>query len=158
MNSISGSADSGRTCQAPGCASPLPAGRRRFCSDLCRVRGQRSERRYESGEVGQAVIRMIRALARDLGAADLDELGTLWRVRGAAEQAAVEAIDRLRASYSWAELAAELGTSKQALSQWYKRRTTPYSGASARPPGGPLQGGADSDPGVNSTFTGQAAP
>ena len=66
---------------------------------------------------------MIRALVRDLGAADVDELGTLWRVRAAADAAVTDAIDRLHAKgYSWAEMAAQTGVSRQSLYEWRQRR------------------------------------
>jgi transposase-like protein len=82
---------------------------------------------------------MIRAVARDLGAADVDELGTLWRVRAAADQAVTDAIDRLHAKgYSWAEMAGQTGVSRQSLYEWRQRR-----------PG---------QPGVRETMTRDGAP
>lgn len=111
------------TCAAPGCGRPLTGRRRRFCSDLCRIRGQRAERVTETGEFGRAAIRMIRTMARRVGASDLAEFGAMWEVRAEAERAAADAIDGLRASgFSWGEIAAEVGVSKQAVHQWRKRR------------------------------------
>lgn len=113
---------SGRACQAPGCGRELPAGRRRFCSDLCRVRGQRAERRYDSGEVGQAAIRLIRAAARRAGASDVAEFGVLWDVRAEVDRACTEAIGQLRTEgFSWTEIAAEADQSRQGVTQWYQR-------------------------------------
>ncbi len=60
--SIALGAVSGRACEAPNCGRELPPGRRRFCWDLCRVRGQRSERRTETGEFGLMVVRMIQTM------------------------------------------------------------------------------------------------
>jgi hypothetical protein len=112
-----------RACQAPGCDRELTGQRRRFCCDLCRVRGQRAERVTENGEFGKAAIRMIAALARRVGGSDIAQFGALWEVRGAADQAAVDAIDGLRSKgFSWGSLAAEAGMSRQALCQWYQRR------------------------------------
>ncbi len=121
--SVGRGGDSGRPCEAPGCGRTLPPGRRRFCSDLCRVRGQRAERRMDPGEFGQAVIRMIRAIPRRAGDSDLVEFAMLWEVRAEADRAAADAIDRLRAKgFSWAELSAETGLTRQGLAQWRERR------------------------------------
>lgn len=129
-------------CQAPGCDRELPAKRRRFCSDLCRRRGQRAERITETEEFGQAALRMITALASRVHASDLDVLGALWEVRLAADRAAVDAIDGLRAKgYPWAALAAEVGMPRQGLTQWRARRSGPFEGnetlrSKPRSPGG----------------------
>jgi hypothetical protein len=87
------------------------------------VRGQRAERRTETGEFGAMVVRMIAAMAHRVGASDIDEFGALWEVRIEANRAAAAAIDELRAKgFSWAQIAAEAGVSRQALCQWRKRR------------------------------------
>jgi hypothetical protein len=110
----------------PGCAwcgDPLPGRRRRFCSDLCRRRGQRAERVTETGEFGRAAIRMIRQMARRVGASDIAEFGAMWEVMEESERAVTKTIDDLRANgFSWAEIAAEIGWSKQRLQQWRQRR------------------------------------
>jgi hypothetical protein len=114
---------SARTCQAPRCSNPLPAQRRRFCSDECRRAGHRAERYHETSEFAQMAVRMVRALARRIGAGDAAEFSALWELREAADGAAVLALDELQSrGYSWAEIGAEVGMSKQALSQWRKRR------------------------------------
>ena len=101
---------------------------------MCRLRGQRAERVTENGEFGKAAIRMIATLARRVGGSDIAEFGALWEVRAAAEQAAADAIDGLRGKgFSWAELADQAGVTRQAMSQWRKRREAP--------------------PGVNTSFT-----
>jgi hypothetical protein len=124
LSSVSSGTVSGRACAAPGCGRLLPAGRRRFCSDLCRARGQRAERRYETGEFGQAAIRMIRTLARRVGASDIDELGALWEVRKEADRAAADAIDGLRAKgFSWAAIGAAAGLSAPGAYQWRRRHS-----------------------------------
>jgi hypothetical protein len=112
-----------RTCEAPKCRRHLPPGRRRFCSDICRLRGQRAERRLDPGEFGRAVIRMIRAMSGRAGSSDLAEFALLWEVRAEADRAAAEAIDTLRAKgFSWTELAAETDITRQGLTQWRNRR------------------------------------
>jgi hypothetical protein len=111
-------------CAAPGCSEPLAGHRRRFCSDLCRIRGQRSERKTETGEFGRAAIRMIRQMAKRVGASDIAEFGLMWEIMAEAERAVMKTIGELRAcGYTWDEIGAEAGASKQSLSQWYKRRS-----------------------------------
>lgn len=113
------------TCAAPGCGRLLAGRRRRFCSDLCRIRGQRSERVTETGEFGEAVVRMIRQMSKRVGASDLAEFGALFEVLGAADSAVVDAIADLReAGISYSELAREVGWSRQRLTQWYERRVS----------------------------------
>jgi hypothetical protein len=114
---------SGRTCEAPGCGRTLPARRRRFCSDLCVRRGQRAERTTETGDFGQAAIRMIRAMAKRVGASDIAEFGLMWEIMHEAEHAVTAAIDELLAEgFTWTALAAETGQTRQGLTQWRKRR------------------------------------
>ena len=105
------------------CHGPLPPRRRRFCSDLCRIRGQRAENRTETGDFGRAAIRMIRAMARRVGASDIAEFGAMWEVMTEAERAVTDTIDGLQENgFSWSEIGAEIGWSKQRLSQWRQRR------------------------------------
>jgi hypothetical protein len=116
-----------RTCEAPRCRRHLPPGRRRFCSDLCRVRGQRAERRLDPGEFGRAVIRMIRAMSGRADASDLAEFALFWEIRAEADRATFDAITALKAAgYSWADLAEEVGGFRQAMSQWHKRKAAQY--------------------------------
>jgi predicted nucleic acid-binding Zn ribbon protein len=117
------------TCEAPSCSAVVPIGRRRFCSDLCSVRGRRVERVVETGDFGRGAIRMIRAMARRVGANDIAEFGLMWQIMGEAEAAAYEAIGKLRAAgFSWPDIAAEVGVSRQAVAQWYARRTPEAEG------------------------------
>ena len=120
---------SGRACEAPGCRRELPRGRRRFCCDLCRMRGQRAERCYDTDEFGQMVVRMIRSLARRVSASDLAAFGALWELRDEADRACIETIDGLRAEgFSWTDLAAEAGQTRQGLTQWRQRRPAQSEG------------------------------
>ncbi len=129
LESVADGADNGRACEAPGCGRTLPRGRRRFCSDLCRVRGQRAERSYDTDEFAQMVIRMIRSLARRVSASDLAAFGALWELRDEADRACVETIDGLRAEgFSWTALAAEAGQTRQGLTQWRQRRAAQSEG------------------------------
>jgi hypothetical protein len=105
------------------CGDPLPSRRRRFCSDDHRRRGQRAERITETGEFGRAAIRMIRTMARRVGASDIAEFGAMWEVMEESERAVTKTVDDLRVSgFSWAEIAAEVGWTKQRLQQWRQRR------------------------------------
>jgi hypothetical protein len=114
------------TCEAPSCSLVVPIG---FCSDLCSVRGRRVERVVETGDFGRGAIRMIRAMARRVGANDIAEFGLMWQIMGEAEAAAYEAIGKLRAAgFSWPDIAAEVGVSRQAVAQWYARRTPEAEG------------------------------
>jgi hypothetical protein len=107
------------------CGAPLPSGRRRFCSPVCQRRGIAAERKAgtETADVGKFVIDMIRSLARRVGGSDIAEFGALWEVQAAAERAVTGAITDLRsAGFTWEELGAEIGVSRQAAQQWHKRR------------------------------------
>jgi predicted nucleic acid-binding Zn ribbon protein len=110
------------TCAA--CGGPLPKGRRRFCSDLCRVRGRRQERRYDTDEFTAMITRMIRNLGRRVGRSDTVAFGALWKVRGTADEACATATDGLRrAGFSWTEIGAAAGQSGQGIGQWHRRRS-----------------------------------
>ncbi len=116
-------------CEAPGCSRALPRGRRRFCSDICRIRGQRAERVTETGDFGRAALRMVRAMARRVSASDIAEFGLMWEIVHEAEHAVTAAIDGLRAKgFTWAEIAAEAGQTRQGLTQWRKRRPAQFEG------------------------------
>jgi hypothetical protein len=112
-----------KTCAAPGCDLPLPAGRRRFCSDDCRRAGRRAERVREPDEFAAMTRRMVRALARRAGDADPAQFREVWAMLAEAEAAVTASVDSLRAKgFSWAEIAAEVGVTRQGMSQWRKRR------------------------------------
>jgi hypothetical protein len=111
-------------CQAPGCGKPLPARRRRFCSDLCRIRGRRAERKTETSEFGRLAIRMIRQMAKRVGASDIATFGLMWEIMTEAEAATTQAITDLRVKgFTWDQIGREVGASKQTISQWHKRRS-----------------------------------
>ncbi len=66
---------------------------------------------------------MIRAMARRVGASDLDELAALWEVRAEADAAISAAIDALRGQgISWGRIGAAAGLTAQGAHQWRKRR------------------------------------
>jgi hypothetical protein len=109
-------------CQAPDCGNALPSRHRRFCCELCRIRGQRAERTTETADFGKAAIRMIQHMAKRVGASDLSQFGAMWEVRTEAEKAVTDAIDGLRASgFTWQQIAAEIGWNRSRLYQWRHR-------------------------------------
>jgi hypothetical protein len=122
----------GRSCS--WCHGPLPPGRRRFCSDDHRRRGQKSERVIEHDSYTDGVMRLIRGMGKR-ASADLEALqwpaGAVDYARGALAMA----VDGCRArGYSWAEIGTALGTTRQAAQQRFGRQDqvdteTPESGA-----------------------------
>jgi len=110
-------------CSGPGCNVALTGHRRRFCSDACARKARRAERVTETSDFGQAAIRMIRAMAKRTGASDIATFALLWELQHETELAVCAAIDALKADgFSWTDLADELGVSRNAISQWRKRR------------------------------------
>jgi hypothetical protein len=125
---------SGRPCEAPGCGRALPRGRRRFCCDLCRRRGQRAERVIEDDSYAAGVARLIRTLGVR-ASADVQALRWLAGAVDHARAALAMAVDGCRArGYSDAEIGAALGITRQAVWKRFPRQPkvdagTPESGA-----------------------------
>ncbi len=72
---------------------------------------------------------MINTMARQVGGSDIAAFAALWEVRAAADRACAAAIDGLRAKgFSWAEIAAEAGQTRQGLTQWRQRRPAQSEG------------------------------
>src|SRR6266568_4292967 len=83
----------------PGCAwcrGPLTGRRRRFCSDLCRRRGQRAERKTQTDDYAKSVVRQIDRMGAR-AADDLDALGWLAEATTRARVALSIAVDGCRA-------------------------------------------------------------
>lgn len=109
-------------CAAPKCGNVVEPPRRRFCSDKCARRARRHEKNVENPEYGKATIRMIRALARRIGASDIATFAMIWELQGEVAAALVETMDDLKArGFSYESMAAEIGVSRNAVSQWHKR-------------------------------------
>jgi hypothetical protein len=123
---------SGRRCDQ--CAGPLSARRRRFCSDLCRRRGQRAERVTENETYAAAVVRQIRSMGKR-ASDDLDALQWLAGAADYARTALAVAVDGCRArGYSDGEIGAALGITRQVVGQRFGRKrdvhaVLPESGA-----------------------------
>src|SRR5262245_57346997 len=92
------------TCSS--CGDPLPAGRRRFCSDRCRRRGQKAERITENETYAASVVRQIRSMGRR-ASTDLEALEWLAGAVNHARDALALAVDGCRAQgYSDGEIGA----------------------------------------------------
>jgi hypothetical protein len=120
-------------CQAPGCDQELPARRRRFCSDLCRQRGQRAERVIDTAEYGSGLCRQITRMGTR-ASGDLDALAWLAGAIGHARTALAVAVDGCRArGFSDAEIGAALGITRQAVGERFGRKGHLYTGTGPRP-------------------------
>ena len=75
-------------------------------------------RLVENDEYGAFVRRVLRAYSRRVGDGDVEALGLLVGLAGEIDAAMAEAVKGLRAhGYSWAEIGARLGISRQAAQQ-----------------------------------------
>ena len=87
---------------------------------------------------------MIRATARRVGASDIAEFGLMWEIMREAEHAVAAAIGELRAKeFTWAEIGAEIGVSRQAVSQWQSRRAGGSAGNTQLTANGAVDGSGD---------------
>lgn len=82
-------------------------------------------RHRDADEYAAMLRRMLRAFGRRVAAGDPDDLAELVALRETLEQAISEAVAGQREThgYSWGDLAASLGTSRQAVHQRYGRAT-----------------------------------
>jgi hypothetical protein len=103
-------------------------GRRRFCSDDHRRRGQKSERIIENSDYADGLNRQIRKMgARASG--DLDALGWLAGAVEYAREALAMAVDGCRArGYSDGEIGIALGITRQAVGQRFGRKRDVHTG------------------------------
>ncbi len=110
------------------CHKTLPARRRRFCSDLCRIRGRLAERVTENADYAKAVVRQIRRM----GVRASGDLYALQWMAGAvdyARDALAMAVDGCRArGYSDAEIGAALGITRQGVGQRFGRKRDVHVG------------------------------
>jgi DNA-directed RNA polymerase specialized sigma24 family protein len=83
---------------------------------------KRSRRRVENDDYVPFVRRIIRALGRRVGAGDVETLPRLAELSAELDAVIADAVLGLRAEgYSWAEIGARLGVSKQACQQRWGR-------------------------------------
>jgi hypothetical protein len=74
--------------------------------------------RVESNEYASFVRRVIRAQARRVAAGDVDALADMTGLADELDEAITQAVTGLRkAGYSWAEIAARIGVTRQAAQQ-----------------------------------------
>ena len=81
-----------------------------------------TERGSDHGEYSAMIRRMMRAYGRRIANSDPDDLVLILAVRDELDAAIAQAVAGMRASgFSWAEIAAPLGMSRQAAQQrWGK--------------------------------------
>lgn len=119
-------APGGRECT--WCHGLLAPGRRRFCSDDHRRRGQKRERIIEDDSYAAGVVRLIRKMSIR-ASADLEALKWLADAAEHARGALAVAVDGCRArGYSDGEIGAALGISRQAVGQRFGRKRDVHVG------------------------------
>jgi len=110
----------GRECA--WCHGPLPKGRRRFCTDDHRRKGQKRERVIEDDSYAAGVVRLIRKMGVR-ASADLEALKWLAGAAEHARGALAVAVDGCRArGYSDGEIGAALGITRQAVWKRFPRQ------------------------------------
>ena len=83
---------------------------------------KRRRRRAENDEYASFTRRVIRAHAKRVAAGDIDALADMTGLATELDEAIAQAVIGLReAGYSWAEIAARLGVSRQAAQQRWGR-------------------------------------
>ena len=104
------------------CGKPLPAHRRRFCSDLCRVRQQKAERVIEDADYAAGVKRLVRAQSKRAGA-DLAMFAMFAESVDYARARLQDAADQLIAQgYSYGDIGRVLGITRQGARQRFGRQ------------------------------------
>lgn len=81
----------------------------------------RAQGRVESDEFAKFAARIVRAFGKRIGDGDLWALGDLVKLRKQIDQAVADGVKTARedCGYSWTDVAAELGVSRQAARQRY---------------------------------------
>ena len=83
---------------------------------------KRRRRRAENDEYASFIRRVIRAHAKRVAAGDVDALADMTGLASELDEAIGQAVTGLRdAGYSWAEIAARLGVTRQAAQQRWGR-------------------------------------
>jgi hypothetical protein len=90
---------------------------------------KRRKRQTEGSEYGAFIRRVLRAYSRRVAAGDVETLRDLAALADHVDQAITEAVAGLRdQGYSWSEIGARLGVSKQAAQQRWAARERETSG------------------------------
>jgi len=117
------------TRECAWCHRPLPPRRRRFCSDDHRRRGQKAERRIDAADYSDGVRRLVRAQGKRAGA-DLEMFRLFAGSVDFARARLAEAAAGLRAQgYSWADIGAALGITRQSAWERFGRQGNPDTGS-----------------------------
>lgn len=82
----------------------------------------RAKRVRETPEIAAGVRRQAAALGRRIGQGDPADLHELLALREVVDQALTEAVRQQHEIFSWAEIAAGLGTSRQAVQMRFGAR------------------------------------
>jgi hypothetical protein len=85
---------------------------------------KRPRREVENPEFGEFVKRILRAYARRIGDGDLTALGDLAQLRDEIDGHLVDAVAKLRHepwSYSWSQIAAALGITRQSAQERFRK-------------------------------------
>jgi hypothetical protein len=107
------------------CHGPLPARRRRFCSDDHRRRGQKAERKYDPTEHDLHVRGLVRAQGKRAGA-DLDMFRLFSESVDYARARLADAAERLIAQgYSYGDIGRALGITRQSAWERFGRQGNP---------------------------------
>ena len=109
--------------------TPLMAGQPAGAADRAgrssvkaRLTPNRRRRTVENDEYARFVRRVVLAYARRVAAGDVDALADMIRLATELDEAIAQAVIGLRESrYSWAEIAARLGITRQAAQQRWGR-------------------------------------
>jgi hypothetical protein len=115
-------------CQLPECGALLGPGRVRYCSRehsrAAYFAARRVARKADGGgEMLRTAARLVRSTGGDAKLADPETFAVIWGLQLDLESAAVAAIDGMRAKgFTWEEIGAAVGVTKNAASQWRKRR------------------------------------
>lgn len=118
--SIAGLGYHPRVCDR--CGKPLPARRRRFCSDPCRVRQQKAERVIEDTDYAAGVKRLVRAQSKRAGT-DLEMFAMFAGSVDYARARLQDAADQLIAQgYSYGDIGRVLGITRQGARQRFGRQ------------------------------------
>ena len=104
--------------QPTGAGEPV-----RRSSVKARLTANRRRRAVENDEYARFVRRVVRAYARRIAGGDVDALADMTGLATELDEAIGQAVIGLReAGYSWAEIAARIGVTRQATQQRWGRR------------------------------------
>jgi hypothetical protein len=103
---------------------PVPVPAAGVNAALTANRRSRRRRYVDTGDFGAMVTRMIRAYARRVADADLEDLADLVAMRALLDDAITQAVSHLRVhhEFSWAAIGDAVGTTRQAAQQRYGRK------------------------------------